>query len=313
MKQILLLSIVLAFAACSPKADAPLAATGATPPALTAVDPCIPAGYDYGTLETLKAAKFEISDEAARQGFARAITACLASPDPKLRDGIAYEVLMHMLRGKQLSQETMRALLVDLEARLDAPAGEGFERPFAALALSEVARADRVEAFLTDDELAALVVKAQNYLINVDDYRDYDETAGWRHGVAHGSDLLMQLALNPRLDRQALGLVVSGVGVQVAPKGHAYVAGESERLARPILFAAQRGALSEDQWSAWLMQVATPPADAADLATNLSDRIAWRHNAMAFLQTLYVNVTLGADKADDVMLPGLEAALKAMP
>lgn len=33
----------------------------------------------------------------------------------------------------------------------------------------------------------------------------------------------------------------------------------------------------------------------------------------AFLQTLYVNVTLGGDKADDVMLPGLEAALKAMP
>jgi hypothetical protein len=59
--------------------------------------------------------------------------------------------------------------------------------------------------------------------------------------VAHGSDLLMQLALNPRLDKEALGLVVSGVRVQVAPKGHAYVAGESERLARPILFAAQRG------------------------------------------------------------------------
>jgi hypothetical protein len=53
--------------------------------------------------------------------------------------------------------------------------------------------------------------------------------------------------------------------------------------------------------------------DAADAAMNLGNRIAWRHNATAFLQTLYVNVTLGSDKADDVMLPGLEAALKAKP
>ena len=40
---------------------------------------------------------------------------------------------------------------------------------------------------------------------------------------------------------------------------------------------------------------------------------AWRHDTLAFLNALYVNVTLVSDKADDVMLPGLEAALKAMP
>jgi hypothetical protein len=28
---------------------------------------------------------------------------------------------------------------------------------------------------------------------------------------------------------------------------------------------------------------------------------------------LYVNVTLGSDKADDVMLKGLQAALKSLP
>lgn len=149
--------------------------------------------------------------------------------------------------------------MADLVVRLDAPAGQGFEQPFAALALSEVARADRVEAFLDEDELIKLLVDAQHWFINVSDYRGYDPVEGWRHGVAHGADLLMQLALNPRIDAEGLRVIVSAVGAQVAPKGHAYVFGESERLARPVLIAAGRGALDQAKWSEWLKVMATLP------------------------------------------------------
>mgnify|MGYP000299428337 CR=1 FL=1 len=34
---------------------------------------------------------------------------------------------------------------------------------------------------------------------------------------------------------------------------------------------------------------------------------------MGFLQALYVNVVVGSDAKDDVLRPGLEAALKGMP
>jgi hypothetical protein len=54
-----------------------------------------------------------------------------------------------MMRKRQLTEATMKALLVDLSARLKGPEGAGFERPFAALVLSEVARADRIEAYLS--------------------------------------------------------------------------------------------------------------------------------------------------------------------
>ena len=232
-----------------------------------------------------------------------------------MRDGIAYEALARMIRAGQLTPDTMRALLADLQIQMESPDadGLGFQQPFAALALSEIARADRIDPFLTDGEFLALVVKAQSYLGNVHDYRGFDEKEGWRHGVAHGSDLVMQLALNPRIDKEALGLIVSGVATQVAPKGHAYIDGESERLARPILFAATRGAMTGKQWADWLMQVATPPADIADKLYTSSNGLAWRHDTNAFLQALYVNAKVGADGGDDVLLPGLEAALKAMP
>ena len=310
MKKILAVSLLLV-AACTPNAAEAPAVPAA--PAVAAADPCLPAGKTRADLDALKAAKFEIADDAERQAFAKAITACLGSPDPGLRDGIAYEGLTSMLRARQLSVETMQALLVDLQGKMEGPPGDGFMQPFAALALSEVARADRLEAFLGNEELLGLVVKAQHYLINVKDYRGFDEKEGWRHGVAHGSDLLMQLVLNPRIDKEALGLVVSAVGTQAAPKGHSYVFGESERLARPVLFAASRGAKTEGEWAEWLMQLATPSPEFDGKFYASADGLAWRHNASQFLNALYVNVTLGSDKADDLMLKGLDAALKALP
>ena len=274
-------------------------------------DPCSPSGYDRARLEALKATEFEIADVDARQAFAKAIAACLGDPDPAVRDGLAFEALSHMLRAKQLDDATKRALLVDLEARLSAPDPAGFGLPFAALALSEVARADRIEAFLSDEERAKLLVEAQHWFINISDYRGFSDQEGWRHAVAHGSDLLMQLALNPKVDEEGLRVIVSAVGMQVAPPGHAYVDGESERLARPILVAAARGVLSEQEWTEWLGALAKPRD--ADAVFSSEAGLAWRHDVMGFLQALYGNVVVGSDPKDDVMRPGLEAALKAMP
>ncbi|MCF8508426.1 MAG: DUF2785 domain-containing protein, partial [Hyphomonadaceae bacterium] len=69
--------------------------------------------------------------------------------------------------------------------------------------------------------------------------------------------------------------------------------------------------MDEAAWTDWLKAIATPKDAGAVFSSEAG--LAWRHNAQAFVQALYVNVVLGADPADDVMRPGLEAALKAMP
>lgn len=275
------------------------------------VEGCPPAGWSRAELEDLKAAGFEIADAGVRETFAMAITTCLASPDPWLRDGVAFEALTHMLRDRQLSEVAMRALMEDLTPRLEEPDPHGVGQSFAALVLAEVVRADRIKAYLIEDELVSLLVKAQHWFINISDYRGFSEAEGWRHAVAHGSDLLMQLALNPRVDAEGLKLIVSATGTQVAPESHAYVHGEPERLARPVLFAAQRGAMSEAEWSSWLSAVAAP-LDAEKVFTTEAG-LNWRHNTMGFLQALHMNVALSDDPALQVLRPGVEAALKAMP
>jgi len=41
--------------------------------------------------------------------------------------------------------------------------------------------------------------------------------------------------------------------------------------------------------------------------------LTWRHNTLAFLQALHMNVVLSDDPSVKVLQPGVEAALKALP
>lgn len=270
---------------------------------------CPPKGYDRASLAELKESGWKIEDEAARNAFARAIVSCLSSVDPELRDGVAFESLSALLRSKSLSVDTMNALYTDLLGMLRGPEGKGFARPFAALALSEVARADRIEAFLTSERRAELLRAAVAFLVSVDDYRGFDEKEGWRHGVAHGADLMLQLSLNRALGKSELARIRDAVAAQIAPETHPYVFGESARLARPILYMAQRGVFTPEEWTEWLKGVSAVEAEPFKSEAGL----ARLHNVTAFISALYLNVTLSESADDDALLPGLEAAIRALP
>jgi hypothetical protein len=265
-------------------------------------------------LETLKAAKFAVADDSQRQTLALALLTCLADPDPELRDGLAFEAYFTWLRGNLLDEGTRTELLTHLSAMLEPGQADrdGFRQPFAALVLSEVARTDRIKPWLDPKQRVALVERAARYVASVRDYRGFDPKEGWRHGVAHGADLLLQLALNPAVDRAGLDQLLGAVAAQVAPPGeHSYIDGESERLARPVLFAAQRGLLTPEEWQKWLQKVATPPPSLnGDAAFRTLAGLARTHNLQAFLYSLYVNARESGDANMQALVPGLQAVFK---
>jgi hypothetical protein len=275
---------------------------------------CPPQGWSPETLGALKKEQFKLEDTGRRQALALGLVDCLADPDPVLRDGLAYEAHATWLRGDALTPETRRTLMSQLLVRLT-PDADGFGPPFAALVLSEVARTDRIRAWMTPVQREDLVQIGSAYLASVRDYRGFDAAQGWRHGVAHGADLLMQLALNPALDRAQLDRMLAAVATQVAPPGeHFYTYGEPERLARPVLFALQRGLHDEAAWSAWLQGVVAP-APLPDWSAAFSSQagLAKRHNTRAFLLALYVGLAESGDEAMKARLPAVVAALRTVP
>lgn len=207
---------------------------------------CPPEGTDAGSLQLLKQQEFQVDDAVTRDALALGLLGCLSSADSGLRDGIAYEALTQWLRGDQLDVAMRRKLRNRLYAMLKEDDAQGFGRPFAALVLAEVARTDRITPWMTDKERVAMVEAAAGYLESVQDYRGYDNTEGWRHGVAHGSDWLMQLSLNPALERAQLERILAAIASQAVPvSAHPYVFGEPGRLARAR--AVHRQARSVDR------------------------------------------------------------------
>ena len=274
---------------------------------------CPPSGYDKPALQALKASRLQGLEPGRRDALALDLLDCLASPDPELRDGIAYEFLTHWMRSGDFDAAMLRRLRDGLYARLEGDAGEGFVQPFAALVLSEVARTDRVAPWMRSDEREAMTEKASGYVTGVRDYRGFDNAQGWRHGVAHGADWLMQLAMNPALDRAQADRILQAVAAQAVPSSdHAYVFGEPARLARPVLFIAKRGLHTEAEWTAWF---AALPPKLGNEAQAYKDTgwLARRHDLVAFLQAVYVESDNDADAGLQALRPGLLKTLKAVP
>jgi hypothetical protein len=280
----------------------------------TAEAACSPLGKTRGDLELLKASEWKIASEADRNALALAMTPCLGDPDPVVRDDIATDGLTHLLRGQQLSDATMLALMRDLEMKLEAPDPQGFLRPFAALNLSEVVRADRVKPFMTVSQREGVMMASINYMLRITDYRGFDAREGYRHGVAHGADLMMQLAMNPGIDTKGLAQIRAALSVQAGTSNTSYVTGEGERLARALLMIAKRKVFSDADWTDWATRLASPAALKTWDKWWLSEAaLARRHNLLQVFASLYITTTAGSDPDLAALRPAVLAGLKALP
>lgn len=87
---------------------------------------CPPAGYDTASLQALRTQAFELPDAKARAALAVSLADRLGDPDPKLRDGIAYEAQSTWMHKDQLAPQTLRALRDRLVPMLGAEDPDGF-------------------------------------------------------------------------------------------------------------------------------------------------------------------------------------------
>ena len=271
--------------------------------------------HDRNQLEAYKAEEYKLTDGADPNAVALMLADCLGHPDPKLRDGVAYEGLAVLLRSGRINDETKRSMLTSLSANLssDAPDPQGFLKPFSALVLAEVVRADRIEPYLTPGARTDAVNTSASYLQSITDYRGYDDTEGWRHGVAHSADLLMQLALNENIGAEQHQTMLSAIAAQATPQDTSYIFGEAGRLARPVLFIAAQEKIDAEVWTEWFGSI-TDPAPYASWADTYSSSaaLAKRHNTKAFLRSLYMTASMSENEGIKALLPYTIEAIKTV-
>ncbi len=273
--------------------------------------PCAIAAPADGDLKAFAATFFPKADDAELAALAK----CLGDPDPTVRDGFAFTLWSEGLRGRHLSDAQMRHALGGLTALAAGPddAG-GYHRPFAVLALSEIARTDRIKPWMSDAELHELALAGAHYLRNVSDHRGFVAGEGWRHGVAHGADLMMQLALNPRRARADVDPMLAAIAAQVAPAGPSYyVHGEARRLVRPLLYLAKRTDIDDAVWTAWFQSLHPDAAPRWKAAYTDTAGLAAVHNSSAFGDAVYVAANEAQDPQIRRLAPLAAGLLKALP
>ncbi|MFZ6799565.1 DUF2785 domain-containing protein [Undibacterium sp. Di24W] len=274
---------------------------------------CPPDGKTQENLLVLKESKWQIADAQQRQQSALNLLDCLASPDPQLRDEIAFEALSFWMRSELLTTETIQTIRQQLQAQISAPLRQndlGFQQPFAALVLAEVARVDRRKAFMNEAQRQEMVSVAAHYLRDIQDYRGYDEKQGWRHGVAHAADWMMQLSLNPALSKSQHSAMLEALAQQIRNDQHFYQYGEGERLMTPVFYLGLRSALTPEEWDTWFNGLLTT---SLDLKKTTQASLARKHNLTAFLSAMYLNLQESKQAAlQEKLLPLVIKSLKKL-
>lgn len=195
------------------------------------------------------------------------LEAMLTSPDPVVRDELAFGVLAGWLRpGGPLTPSARAGLRDRLTARAAAPpvAGDAvFGRSFAALTLSAIAAREVAEPAWTDAELDAQVEAAASYAAREVDLRGHTGATGWAHAAAHTADWMKFLARHPRLTAAQAGRLLDGVAALVVRRhGARLYHGEDERLAAAVRAVVRRGLVDDEALERWLGQLAGPLAEA---------------------------------------------------
>ena len=245
-----------------------------------------------------------------------ALVTCLGNPDPNVRDKIAFERLSAAMRSGEVDRTTLAAIEAELLTLVAAPDPQGFQRPFAILTLAEVARTDRIKPWMDDAARARMVTTVADYLSSLVDYRAFNDKEGFRHGVAHGADLALQLALNPAISKTHLDRLLDAVAVQIAPRDPsiAFWAGEPDRLARPVIFIAQRKLHSDAEWKVFFDKLMNPaPLASWDQAFTSEQGIRKHHNVRAFLLSVFATASTSDDAGVKQLLEPVRNSLKLVP
>ncbi|MFF5703762.1 DUF2785 domain-containing protein [Streptomyces sp. NPDC012794] len=245
----------------------------------------------------IEAADCAVPAGRSMEEMVRLLSAALADPDPRIRDGAPHSVLAAWIARGVIPAPRRLALGDEMAARFTDPAVQA--RTFAPLVLDMLVAGG--------DFRPAWVDAFERWYPAETDLRGHDEELGWLHAVAHGADLLNRFGCRPEVDPvRMLDLAAARL---TAPTAHVFGQLEDDRLARALARVLTRHDMSERDATSWLEPVA---------ARFGSDRVpspvpAHLTNCLRTLRMLYVFADRGVrpDPASAPVALHHRAAVKA--
>jgi hypothetical protein len=232
--------------------------------------------------------------------LAHELSSLLGSPDPELRDDLAYSILARWIYRGVLPQPTLIALTDEWRANLKSGLGEKgtnsvLKRSFSALGLAAMTKREGVSPFMGAERYHRLVAEGIAYLQAERDLRGYDATLHWIHATAHTGDLLAALALNSQLTQQEAADILTAISDRLASAADVFTQGEQDRVAAVVLAIIHRPDFATAKFDSWLSELQN---EDREVWTNTTpESLARYQNHTYLLQALFTRLAFEPDLA----------------
>jgi hypothetical protein len=227
------------------------------------------------------------------------LSALLGSPDPELRDDLAYSILTNWIyRVNLLKRPTLIALTDAWRANLKDGLGRTgtnsvLKRSFSALCLSSMATREAKAPFMGEERYHQLVAEAISYLQTERDSRGYDPKLHWIHATAHTADLLAALANSPELTEPESTSILSAITARLTTASEVYTQSEQDRLAGAVLAVVRSTIFDPKKFGPWLMAIQSEDRDIWTRTRVKNLNRYQNHNYL--LQALFVHLAFEGD------------------
>lgn len=236
----------------------------------------------------------------------------LGDPDPRIRDSLAYPVLATWL-GEGVYDDLLSGLgdgaCAGLRAGLGADGDDSvLRRSFSALVLADVVRRANVTGGVSPTTILTWGDSATTWFTRERDLRGFAPGRGWAHAVAHGADVLGQLARSYHLGVHELTVLLDVVADRILqPTAYRLHHGEDDRLAYAVMAILHRDLVPAsvvEPWVARLGAALRAPRGAVEWPSPTA------FNAQAFLRALHLQLATGVRGEDT---PGDQVLFAAAP
>jgi hypothetical protein len=223
-----------------------------------AAAPQSPTKHDREYWHAIQKNHYAVPEGESAAALAHELSGYLGSPEPELRDDIAYSILdVWIIERPQLSRQELVPFVEEWSANLKIGIGESgtdsvLKRSFSALMLASIAQRDLKTQFLGATRYHALLNDAISYLASERDLRGYDATKGWIHPTAHTADLLKALAENDLLTQDDQHSILTAIATRLATAPTVYSYGEQDRLALVVRSITMRRDFDAEYLNKWL-------------------------------------------------------------
>jgi len=244
--------------------------------------------------------KYAVPEHESADALSQELSVLLASPDPELRDDLAYSILARWIHRSTISNPQLIVLTDEWRANLKSGLGESntnsvLKRSFSALCLSSMAAREAKTPFMGSERYHQLVAESVAYLQAERDLRGYDATIHWIHSTAHTADLLASLADDTRLTKDEETAILSAIATRLSTAREVYTQGEQDRLAAAVVTVVRRPDFQTAAFESWLNGIQNEDREVWTATTPESLARFQNHNYL--LQAFMVRLSLQPDSA----------------